>query len=464
MKILILGWMDQTILMDLPLSILMAILLRVSAEDLFRLMSVCKAWRTLIRSTEFILEHLVHSATKGNNYLLCASKFINRGGCFKLISVENPTTAFELDNPIEFDYSGGTLVFASNGLVCLTAGSAFNITLYLCNPLIGKYKTIPASSIEFKGKDYTYLILGFGYHSRANDFKIVRIAYTKENYFLGKGNDVLNNSDPTEVVSNHGNTGNKQVHDAEVELYSLGADCWRKIKVDAFPWFLFDLHSRVLLNDTLHWMGQCRDGLKEKVVIVSFDLTKEVFQGIGLPSYLEHGDFVLGDTLIVYKDTLSLVALNPRNQPGVTCTIWVMREYRLVESWTKLFTIVDQTIHYPITVTMCDEILVNDPYDVSFYNLFNHRSKPLFLHTEPYQLDFLPVTASLALLGWEGDLNLGKDLVAGSQNVPVGEHDSGMQREESKRTFADQSDVKNVNSLAMDEPSTSTHMDNEGEG
>ena len=70
--------------------------------------------------------------------------------------------------------------------------------------------------------------------------------------------------------------------------------------------------------------------------VLSFDLGDEVFCVISVPN----GKFNAGDSVhtSVFGGSLSLLCHDTRKHT-VSCSIWVMKEYGVVDSWTKQFTV-----------------------------------------------------------------------------------------------------------------------------
>ncbi|KGN59113.2 hypothetical protein Csa_000940 [Cucumis sativus] len=96
--------------------------------------------------------------------------------------------------------------------------------------------------------------VGFGYDVQCGDFKVVR-------------------------VMSHWREG--VCYPSKVKIYDLRKDRWREIKtivdVDVFWHPSFDTYQ----EGTFYWFGL--SGLNEKEVILTFDMSKEVFGKISIP-------------------------------------------------------------------------------------------------------------------------------------------------------------------------------------
>ncbi|KAG8372879.1 hypothetical protein BUALT_Bualt12G0113000 [Buddleja alternifolia] len=128
--------------------------------------------------------------------------------------------------------------------------------------------------------------------------------------------------------------------DCKTDVFSMITDLWKKIEVDYFPWDVLDMRSKSFLNESVHWMANHRDVNEDIMVILAFHFAKEVFQQISLPNYEDDGDDLIGYTGII-KGNLSLFLfhLEYRDPWEEKCYLWVMKEYGVVASWTKMYSI-----------------------------------------------------------------------------------------------------------------------------
>jgi len=120
------------------------------------------------------------------------------------------------------------------------------------------------------------------------------------------------------------NTGNFVDKD-KVKVHTLGTSSWENIS--NFP-FVFPLHhSGQYLSGTINWLA-FEDERKGKFFVVSLDLGSESYQKVLLPDDGEVDAYI--PHLTVLKDCLCMLSGDD---------VWVMKEYRNKESWTKLLTI-----------------------------------------------------------------------------------------------------------------------------
>ena len=78
-------------------------------------------------------------------------------------------------------------------------------------------------------------------------------------------------------------------------------------------------------------------GDAQSSIVLSFDLGDEVFRLISLPNGKFGLDAHIGTS--VFNGLLSLICYEYRHLDIECCSVWVMKEYGIVDSWTKQFTI-----------------------------------------------------------------------------------------------------------------------------
>uniref|UniRef100_A0A2N9GC12 F-box associated domain-containing protein n=1 Tax=Fagus sylvatica TaxID=28930 RepID=A0A2N9GC12_FAGSY len=125
---------------------------------------------------------------------------------------------------------------------------------------------------------------------------------------------------------------------------------------DSWTWFLMELTEDIKAQEKMKssWISDRHKGLTKKfqqimstadhiehgLIILSFDVDDERFRNIMLPQdYLNgHNEVVTSsiERLAVIKGSLALIVFSNYFDAITTkCHIWVMREYGVVESWTK---------------------------------------------------------------------------------------------------------------------------------
>jgi F-box interacting protein len=188
-------------------------------------------------------------------------------------------------------------------MVCIASDDEDYIEiLYLWNPSIRKFKMLAATPLTRRFASLTH---GLAYHSQNNDFKILRLVCYGEN-------------EPT----------------VEAEVYTLSTDSWRKVVLSEPDIGSIEemLQSPFLFfNGALHNLAYYGD----HCFILSFDVNDERFWKIMLPQNYYVGFTPDVERLEVFKGLLALIAFGIDLNGIGKCHIWVMREYGVVESWTK---------------------------------------------------------------------------------------------------------------------------------
>ncbi|GLT65911.1 hypothetical protein SLA2020_383110 [Shorea laevis] len=128
----------------------------------------------------------------------------------------------------------------------------------------------------------------------------------------------------------------------KVELYSLNANSWKQLDdVEAISHGSVVRVNREMafLNGVLHFVAlrHSSGGRPPMYLILGFDLEGEVFQEIMLPDSGVHIHNYIRPKVQVCGESLAVVRLNPTNNGmDSILEIWVMKEYAVEGSWTKL--------------------------------------------------------------------------------------------------------------------------------
>jgi F-box interacting protein len=267
-----------------------------------------------------------------------------------------------------------------NGLFCLF--NRADCTLYLWNPCIKKFKMIASPRSSLKTKCHV-IHHGFAYHSQNNDFKILKIIIY---YYprLPGGTRVL-------------------PPPPEASVYTLSTDSWRRVVIheESLTRSVHSLRERPFLffNGALHSFACIRDNN----FILCFDVNDERFREIMIPrNYLDGFSPKTLGQLVVFKGSLALVCFGKDlNEESDICYIWVMREYGVVESWTRSTVPVNNFRRF-FDSTNSDELLIEtqdrqlvsfDPDSLNANSLGIRSPKWLFYTTD--------LTESLVLVDGE---------------------------------------------------------------
>lgn len=249
----------------------------------------------------------------------------------------------ELDYPMKHPDRSVWIVGSINGLICIAIDEQ---DTFLWNPSTRISKKLADPGIKVR-RGYL-IVYGFGYDESTDDYKVVGIFCTFHSEYL---------------------------FETEVKVYSSRTDFWRRI--GDFPSGVPLDESGKFVNGAIHWAASRNTGsnLSFSWLIVSLDLANETYGEVAQPSYGE-GEFdlslgVLGGCLCVLS-----------NFHGYRTDVWMMKEYGVRESWTKLTSIpylIEISKHeYPVLLYLSkngeillefgSHIVLYDPQSRSFKN------------------------------------------------------------------------------------------------
>ncbi|KAL7160952.1 hypothetical protein ACSBR2_041576 [Camellia fascicularis] len=305
-----------------PDEIVVEILHRLPTKSLIQFRSVCKSWYSLITSPNFINTHLNHSLTS-NTYInsydnlplmivrQCVSTSDPRTEHYKLFL--DSQDSFDEYEELEFPIKSRRLHFffaigSAKGLFCLHEQDRY----FLWNPSIRKSMAMPKPTVKTSMHYH-----GFGFVPRTSDYKLVRIA----DFYPTK---LPNVEQPTTT---------------HIEVYSLNAGSWRISSTgnNSYPDGITISYSgrfAAYLEGAVHFVATMKK--TNDKLILSFDLCDEVFQTMLLP------DGIVGPLTDVRTSVVGglLSLLCYENAPAnKSCSIWMMKEYGVVDSLCKQFTL-----------------------------------------------------------------------------------------------------------------------------
>ncbi|XP_071717222.1 F-box/kelch-repeat protein At3g06240-like [Rutidosis leptorrhynchoides] len=318
----------------LPPDLIEAILPFLPPKSLGRFKSVSKRWYSLISSPEFIKTH-IRNYTKNNPNPNPTHLILDEVDGFSnfLVNIKQlntqPTPETLFAKRLNFEEPLTTIIGSCNGLLFATDK---NQNLYFVNPTTRKSLKVPAG-------ERTNGIYRFGYDSSTDDYKVISIPY-----------NVV--SDSTKVV----------------RVYSLRNNSWNVLPNFSYK---YDYHGPgVLLNNNLHWIVR---GRHLTMAIAAFSLADEKLHEIEFPdsaSYVQGRCtklFALGDKLVVVGVGSHIIEL------------WVMEEYGVTKSWTKLFVCnKDINLDYECFAQVSNwDIMLgnNESNEIVIYNMEERRCK-----------------------------------------------------------------------------------------
>ncbi|KAF5751171.1 hypothetical protein HS088_TW02G00181 [Tripterygium wilfordii] len=305
-----------------PQEVLFEILLRVPVKSLLRCRCVCKSWYSLISNPDFISNHTKRTALYSTNTHLVLRRYASddQEETFTLHYDDDELfgDCQKLDFPFKSSRDYFHIVGSCNGVLCLIDNHTKGLKpIVLWNISIGLSVTLPLQQITYQL--FHNEVLGFGFDSQNNDYKVVRIVYSRM-------------SDKSLILP------------PDVEIFELSNGAWRIISPRSAPNCVLTDSSTASLNGAVHWVGYYNSseevGNSNRLVIALFDMTEEVFEELNLPDGIAD-DILEQLSVTVFGRLLSVIQYKRwvRKLGYHGCCIWVMNEYGVAESWTKLLNI-----------------------------------------------------------------------------------------------------------------------------
>ncbi|KAI3465626.1 hypothetical protein Pfo_022289 [Paulownia fortunei] len=274
-----------------------------------------QTWKSKISESRFIKKHLSRAATWHPplkklviNHLPSCFRLQNAFSCpFSSISnqpIEDTTDLICYDVKLEA---------LCDELWCVEVKES----LFLWNPSMRTYRKLPKAPVRLSwvGDIDRMLILipvyGMGYDVVGDDYKVVKISFVHK-------------------------------HLLETELYSLRSDSWRKIQ--SFPGNSLSYSNCEFVNGALNWMVHHCCGVARSSVIISFDLSTEKYEEVDQPKYSPTPSSRDTVEVTVLKGMLCVFL----NYMPTAFVLWMMKDYGVEESWTKIYDI-DYSCIPPIT-------------------------------------------------------------------------------------------------------------------
>ncbi|XP_042035031.1 F-box protein CPR1-like [Salvia splendens] len=203
----------------------------------------------------------------------------------------------------DFDIPHGSRkmrVTAADGLLLLYSYIDDPETLHVCNPLTREYIVL------CRPKDNTLFdcMFAFCVSKISGQYKVVCIGRTfyESDYFL---------------------------------VYTLGTGIWRPVETSAAYAFILYHYGHVGYNGNLHYI--VTDLVQHSFQLCGFDAETECFSIFSPPPAIAlpiDGDVGFYFEMTVFRDCLCICYIQ-----DCEIIIWLMKEYRVEESWTKLSTI-----------------------------------------------------------------------------------------------------------------------------
>ncbi|XP_059434660.1 F-box protein At3g07870-like [Corylus avellana] len=379
----------------LPEEVLVKILSRLPTKSLIRFRCVSKTWHEIIGNPDFLYHSILTTTEENPNHPLLLIKAtensIPRREVLSFLSYEN--LEFVSQTPLT---PGLKLIASCNDLLCL--GSYFTSDVYVWNPTSPSVELEPlpplTHRLPYHVSDVFGSGLGFGYDSRSNDFKVVRIRIIKLPTFVHQ---------------------TKRIR-SFVEVYSLSGGSWRVLDIDVFSgvengWrVLLDLDAFFAFENSLRTVAL--DGVfiwwVPENIIAAFDFNNEVLRTTPLPDGCSLSNYRdENNTITLLNGHISLLAFS-RSKMNAKCDleIWVLLEFGVKESWTRLSKIgLSMDLERPLEFWKRGELfMVNSEGQLVLYDPFTHTKKNLQVYgiERTFQI-VLHTPSSVAV---EGGVNL----------------------------------------------------------
>ncbi|PON47168.1 F-box domain containing protein [Trema orientale] len=349
---------------DLPEEVVMELFSWVAPESLMRLKCVNKSWyahiNSLMKDRAFVSKHLdnMKKMMLSSTCILfcCVPPFRHRNPDspgqkqFKSLTVFHDDSDNHINYVCEVFNLPASLLRAMNsahafkshcnGIICV----AHLQEIILLNPTTKEWRTLSRSCLDYD--DLTAMGVGFGYDSRANDYKIIRFGHTK--FLLGR----------------------IQHFKTRAEIYSMRSDSWREIGIH----LVFDssphLGNEVFCKGVFYWFMRTHN------VIISFNMFDEVFHSIPLPDNLHAALYDHFISLAVWNESVAFLYSERSVTSAYSIEVWVMDDCsggaKDSCTWTKKVTIRPDLVGvaYPLAILKNDELLVKTANGkVILYNL-----------------------------------------------------------------------------------------------
>lgn len=346
----------------LPDEVVEEILLRLPPKSLMRFKCVCKSWNTLISDPSFADKHLHisnnhHSSSTpllltlkrnrnyGNGYLQqrYLVSFSSDDDDVKDDTDHLPCGIEYLDLSVILGVDNANVLRGSHCNGVLSLSELLNSSekrVFLYNPSTREFRVLPTCAINafFIGVE------GFGYDSKANDYKFVRMFHSAE------------------------------INDYIAMVYSMGSDSWRQIKVGVEGLVYVSNNVRVLYRGVYYWWVPNLSDSSE--VLLSFDMSSEEFDIIRLPDSVQK-QLIGPKILSVWNESLLIFSVTSK-MGSISFDIWAMTDCPggvKGLSWTKLLTVGPLVgISFPMAFWKNDELLMHtEDGRIASYNLGSQK-------------------------------------------------------------------------------------------
>ncbi|KAJ0561833.1 putative F-box domain-containing protein [Helianthus annuus] len=311
---------------NIPFEIQAEIFKRLPVISLIQIRSVCKAWKFLIDSDDFMKNYsgqTQHLLARYKDNVDFQEKYVLFDDNHTFPQNRVSLNTHHLVNMLRNSY----IIGSSHGLLCLygdyqeghdgpLSGTG---RVVLWNPCIRKAVAVAVPNVADRRIYETGL--GFGVCRETNDPKILKITH----------------------INMWGHRESVTCIPWQVEVFPLSTGAWRSPYTSNLPRnsIEFDYDNTVVIDGMIYWLATDRitaDGGFQSYnnLIISFDMTSEEFREVNLLDGLAHQSI---DGLSIYKLRESLLVLERDVEANnLVFRVWMMEDV-VPKSFTKLFTI-----------------------------------------------------------------------------------------------------------------------------
>ncbi|XP_054776551.1 putative F-box protein At3g16210 [Prosopis cineraria] len=372
----------------LPEEIIRNILKRLPIRSLIRFQCVSKHWKHLIKTTSFVEEHLRHSNHQSPT-LIFQGRSPTDFSQSHFYLLDNEMQLHEVQSAPLIDLSwDGWIIGSSNGLLLLSARLNYaHRSMVLWNPASRRVRLV--------AKVVNSFLMGFGFSSIVNDYKIVCIRVS----------DLFVN---------------------QVKDYSLNTGQWKEVQFGNLDG-VYIKSQPFSTNRAIFWFGinlnvEQRD--ENRHVLVSYDMAIEVFTLIPLPISAPKSLDSQHTRLTMHENKLAMLCHTTiGNFESSLIDLWVIEEGTDPSggrwSWTKKYSVNHPPWLLPETIwrneMVCHFVAMpgrsaagfkvkDDERNVVMINLTANESKMFAIHKYVISPCILNYVESLVPVG-NGDCN-----------------------------------------------------------
>ncbi|KAF2319689.1 hypothetical protein GH714_018022 [Hevea brasiliensis] len=206
---------------------------------------------------------------------------------------------------------------------------------------------LPEPNVTFETHGSYHPYVGFGFDSHTNDYKVLRIA------------EFNNNEMPM------------------IEVYSLIAGSWKFLPTTRQKYNIVQKCKQAFVNGVVHFIAFQEDehGDTETMYVPGFDFSDEVFCEFMLPE---------------------------ESYSPIQCSLWEMKKYGDLESWTKLFAKQGEAVPRALGLSKSGELLLDfyrsSTKGIVSYDAEKQQSKSINIHNKRGDHFLCTYVESLALL------------------------------------------------------------------